>query len=206
MNWLHPPFDNVEDPPGRDAGAQPEGCSRRADRRSRTTTRSAAPSSSAARRTRPRPAANADKARPREGEGAARRKPAMTASRSSSCSRPTSPSLKAQPIVAAQALRDAGFKVDLQSMDWQTLVGRRAKPEAAEGRRLEHVPHHLGRRRHAEPDRQRRHQRPRQDRAAGSAGRKTPRSRSCATSSRARPRRTSRRRSRPRSRRKPTSR
>jgi peptide/nickel transport system substrate-binding protein len=34
--------------------------------------------------------------------------------------------LKAQPIVVAQALRDAGFKVDLQSMDWQTVVSRRA--------------------------------------------------------------------------------
>ncbi|MFV0475716.1 MAG: ABC transporter substrate-binding protein, partial [Pikeienuella sp.] len=27
------------------------------------------------------------------------------------------------------ALRDAGFKVDLQAMDWQTLVGRRASQE-----------------------------------------------------------------------------
>ena len=34
--------------------------------------------------------------------------------------------LKAQPIVAAQLLRDAGFKVDLQSTDWQTVVTRRA--------------------------------------------------------------------------------
>jgi peptide/nickel transport system substrate-binding protein len=34
--------------------------------------------------------------------------------------------LKAQPIVAAQLLRDAGFKVDFQAMDWQTLVSRRA--------------------------------------------------------------------------------
>jgi peptide/nickel transport system substrate-binding protein len=33
------------------------------------------------------------------------------------------------PIVAAQLLRDAGFKVDLQSMDWQTLVTRRTKKE-----------------------------------------------------------------------------
>jgi peptide/nickel transport system substrate-binding protein len=32
---------------------------------------------------------------------------------------------KAQPIVAAQLLREAGFKVDLQAMDWQTLVSRR---------------------------------------------------------------------------------
>jgi peptide/nickel transport system substrate-binding protein len=33
------------------------------------------------------------------------------------------------PEVAAQLLRQAGFKVDLQSMDWQTLVGRRAKKD-----------------------------------------------------------------------------
>src|SRR6266436_4445253 len=34
--------------------------------------------------------------------------------------------LKAQPVVAAQQLRDAGFKVDLQATDWQTVVTRRA--------------------------------------------------------------------------------
>ena len=34
--------------------------------------------------------------------------------------------LKAQPVVAAQLLRDAGFKVDLQATDWQTVVTRRA--------------------------------------------------------------------------------
>jgi peptide/nickel transport system substrate-binding protein len=34
--------------------------------------------------------------------------------------------LKAQPIVAAQLLRKAGFKVDLQPSDWQTVVVRRA--------------------------------------------------------------------------------
>ena len=34
--------------------------------------------------------------------------------------------LKAQPVVVAQLLRDAGFKVDLQAMDWQTVVTRRA--------------------------------------------------------------------------------
>src|SRR6201995_2375222 len=33
--------------------------------------------------------------------------------------------LKAQPIVAAQLLREAGFKVDLQATDWQTVVSRR---------------------------------------------------------------------------------
>lgn len=35
-------------------------------------------------------------------------------------------SLTAQPVVAAQALRNAGFNVDMQPMDWQTLVTRRA--------------------------------------------------------------------------------
>jgi peptide/nickel transport system substrate-binding protein len=34
--------------------------------------------------------------------------------------------LKAQPIVVAQQLRDAGFKVDLQATDWQTVVARRS--------------------------------------------------------------------------------
>jgi peptide/nickel transport system substrate-binding protein len=34
--------------------------------------------------------------------------------------------LKAQPIVAAQLLRAAGFKVDVQATDWQTVVSRRA--------------------------------------------------------------------------------
>jgi peptide/nickel transport system substrate-binding protein len=33
--------------------------------------------------------------------------------------------LKAQPIVGAQLLREAGFKVDLQATDWQTVVARR---------------------------------------------------------------------------------
>jgi peptide/nickel transport system substrate-binding protein len=37
---------------------------------------------------------------------------------------------KAQPIVAAQLLREAGFKVDLQAMDWQTLVSRRVSQKA----------------------------------------------------------------------------
>ena len=31
-----------------------------------------------------------------------------------------------QPVVAAQALRQAGFNVEMQPMDWQTLVTRRA--------------------------------------------------------------------------------
>ncbi len=34
--------------------------------------------------------------------------------------------LSTQPVVVAQQLREAGFKVDMQPMDWQTLVTRRA--------------------------------------------------------------------------------
>ncbi len=34
------------------------------------------------------------------------------------------------PDVGAQLLRQAGFKVDVQAMDWQTMVGRRAKKDA----------------------------------------------------------------------------
>ncbi len=35
-------------------------------------------------------------------------------------------SLATQPVTVAQMLRQAGFNVELQSMDWQTLVSRRA--------------------------------------------------------------------------------
>ena len=41
-------------------------------------------------------------------------------------------SIQKLPDVAAQLLRQAGFKVDLQAMDWQTLVGRRSKKDAPE--------------------------------------------------------------------------
>ncbi len=36
------------------------------------------------------------------------------------------PSVKTQPIVIGQALRAAGFNVQMQAMDWQTLLTRRA--------------------------------------------------------------------------------
>ncbi len=42
--------------------------------------------------------------------------------------------IASQPIVAAQALRAAGFTVDLQPMDWQSVVTRRAnKAKPSEG-------------------------------------------------------------------------
>jgi peptide/nickel transport system substrate-binding protein len=39
------------------------------------------------------------------------------------------PTLRKLPAVAAQLLREAGFKVDLQSMDWESLVERRARKD-----------------------------------------------------------------------------
>jgi len=39
-------------------------------------------------------------------------------------------SLMNQPVVAAQALREAGFEVDMQPMDWQSVVQRRAQQNA----------------------------------------------------------------------------
>ena len=54
--------------------------------------------------------------------------------------------------VAKSLMEKAGFKVDMQSMDWQTLVARRAKKDPPERRRLECLPHGLGRRRRDEPD------------------------------------------------------
>jgi peptide/nickel transport system substrate-binding protein len=39
--------------------------------------------------------------------------------------------LKAQPIVVAQLLRQAGFKVDVQATDWQTVVSRRTSQKPA---------------------------------------------------------------------------
>lgn len=39
-------------------------------------------------------------------------------------------SLDDQPVVAAQAFREAGFEVDMQPMDWQSVVSRRARMDA----------------------------------------------------------------------------
>ncbi|WP_206612797.1 ABC transporter substrate-binding protein [Paenirhodobacter populi] len=38
--------------------------------------------------------------------------------------------LTAQPVVAADALRKAGFNVEMQAMDWQSVVSRRASQKA----------------------------------------------------------------------------
>src|SRR4030081_504179 len=47
--------------------------------------------------------------------------------------------LKAQPVVVAQQLRDGGFKVDLQATDWPTAVTRRASQKPPQGGRWDMV-------------------------------------------------------------------
>jgi peptide/nickel transport system substrate-binding protein len=71
--------------------------------------------------------------------------------------------LKAQPIIAAQLLREAGFKVDVQATDWQTVVSRRAsqKPPKEGGWNMFFT--NLIRSRHRESRRQSADQRPRQE-------------------------------------------
>ena len=57
------------------------------------------------------------------------RRPATTARRSCSCSRPTSSRSANLAPVTKSLLEKAGFKVDVQAMDWQTLVTRRTKKD-----------------------------------------------------------------------------
>ena len=49
------------------------------------------------------------------------------------------------PPVMAQLLKEAGFNVDMQAMDWPTLLMRRAKKDPVDAGRLEPVHHRLGR-------------------------------------------------------------
>ena len=51
--------------------------------------------------------------------------------------------------VAKSLLEKAGFKVDLQPMDWQTLVARRTKKDPLDAGRLERLLHLMGLGRHA---------------------------------------------------------
>ena len=55
------------------------------------------------------------------------------------------------PPVMAQLLKQAGFNVDMQAMDWQTLVARRAKKDAP-GRAAGTCSSPVGRQRQLEPD------------------------------------------------------
>ena len=61
--------------------------------------------------------------------------------------------------VAKQLLEQGGFTVDMQSMDWQTLVSRRAKKEPPAEGGWNALPDLLGRGRRAQPDQHRRPQR-----------------------------------------------
>ena len=58
------------------------------------------------------------------------------------------------PPIAKAAMEKIGISVDMQAMDWQTLVGRRNKREQAGGRRLARVHHvvELGRQREPADD------------------------------------------------------
>ena len=114
--------------------------------------------------------------------------------------------LKAQPIVAAQLLREAGFKVDLQATDWQTVVTRRAsqKPPKEGGWNMFFT--NWAARRRRQSRRQRLGRRSRQERWLVRLGGRR-QDRGAARQVRARrPRRKSRRRSPPTSRSKPMSR
>ena len=63
------------------------------------------------------------------------------------------------PPVGKQALERVGFKVDLQAMDWQTVVVA-PRPQGGAGQgRLEHLLHHHRHRRRRQPGRQLLHQR-----------------------------------------------
>jgi peptide/nickel transport system substrate-binding protein len=62
-------------------------------------------------------------------EEAAEGRRATTASRSCCCRPPTSTRLSTSAPVAKSLLEKGGFKVDVQSMDWQTQVSRRAKKD-----------------------------------------------------------------------------
>ena len=80
----------------------------------------------------------------RQGARRCCRRPATTARRSCSCSRPTSSSLSNLAPVAKSLLEKAGFKVDLQAMDWQTLVSRRTKKDPPSAGGWQRVPHLVG--------------------------------------------------------------
>ena len=84
-----------------------------------------------------------------------------------------------QALVVADLLKKLGLNVEMQAMDWGTLVTRRASMKPLDRRRLEHLRDRLGRRRPARSGRQSAaaHQR---RKGHGSAGPPTTRSRRCA--------------------------
>ena len=56
-----------------------------------------------------------------------------------------------QAQVVAGELREIGLNVDLQAMDWGTLITRRASQRARREERLEHLLHLVRRSRHGNP-------------------------------------------------------
>ena len=67
--------------------------------------------------------------RRRQGQGSSWRRRAMTARRWCCCTRPTWSATTTSPRSPSRSSRRPGFKVDLQAMDWQTLVARRTKKD-----------------------------------------------------------------------------
>ena len=207
MNFLYPPFDNVKVRRAALAGDEPEGRAGCAGRQSRILQDLRREFSSAARRW-PRDVGSETLMK---GNGMAEAKKLLAESGYDGTpvvimAPGDVVTLKAQPIVAAQLLRDAGFKVDVQATDWQTVVTRRAsqKPPKEGGWNMfftnwagadvvNPIANVIDRR-------------PRQEWRLVRLGRKTPRSNSCEMCMRVRVRRMSRRRSPPRSRRKPMTR
>ncbi len=98
----------------------------------------------------------------------------------------TLPVLTNTAPVTKSLLEQGGFKVDMQSMDWQTVVTRRTKKDPADTGRLERLPHLRHRRRHPQSDLGQLDGRPAATRR-GSAGRTIRRWRSCATPTPGRP-------------------
>ena len=89
------------------------------------------------------------------------------------------PEIHGTALVTQELLSKIGVTVDLQAVDWSTLLSRRAEG-SAQRRRLEYLPDQLDLVRRPQPRRQRRRGR-RRRKAAGSAGPRAPRWRSSAS-------------------------
>ena len=121
-----------QDPPGRACCDAPGGLSQGDHRRSRSTTRSARPPSSAARPTPPtRP--NGLLIKPDfEKSKALLKEAGYDGTPIVLMQSTTLPVLTNMAPVTKSLLEQGGFKVDMQSMDWQTLVTRRTKKDPAD--------------------------------------------------------------------------
>ena len=144
-NHLHPPFNNKKARQALLLHGGPEERTCRPSSATRSTTgRARASSCAAACPTRPRRARRQaePRARPAAPEGVA----ATTAGRSSCSIRPTRRTRTRPRSSRVEMLQSIGANVDLQAMDWSTMVARRAKKEPPRPGRLEHLPHLVDRR------------------------------------------------------------